>query len=244
MKELKIEQQEKEKKYELPESNIIACGGDSEIRKKNKDYFKGLKEEDIEWPSEIQGGGISDYEKKEFKVWYPKGDVFLSFVVTIHELGHLRQGETDKRFSKKNLGAPNPNEQKAEKFGDEIEEDAWERGWERAKKYCPEELKIIEEKFKQYKQKGQLGEYKDFEDFYKYNLKIASIMWKFNDSIKNQENPSAEDGKILGKLIKGNKLTKEFFTEQEKWRIGEIIDKDFAEGFIKKAAEKIAEEEY
>lgn len=242
--ELKIEQKEKEKKYELPEGNIVALDENSEIRKRNENYYKGLKEEGVVWPVEIQGGGLSDYEKKEFKIWYPVGDIFVSFNVAIHELGHLRQGEINENFSKKNLGAPNPDEKKAKEFDDEIEEDAWQRGWERAKKYCPEELKIIEDKFQEYKRQGKFSEFNNYEDFYKHDLKVASVMWKFNDIINDPQNPSFEEGKMMGKLIKGNKLTNEFFTQQDNWRTGEKIDRDFTESFIKKAAEKIVEEEY
>lgn len=245
MERIKIEQQEIEKKYELPEGNIIACNEDSEIRKKHKNYFVGLKDEGIEWPVEIQGTGFSDFKKKEFKVWYPEGDIFLSFAITIHELGHLRQGEIDKDFATEGLGSSEQKLKDEEVNHSKSEKDAWQRGLDRAKKYCPEECQKIEEKFQEYKNKGKFKEYENFEEFFNYIIEMGLKITEFNDKV---ELPNEEDkrkkGRLIGKMIKENKLTNNFFIKQEKWRAGEKIDKDFAESFINKAAEKIAEEQY
>ena len=232
-------------KYELPEENIIALDENSEIRKKNRDYYKGLEMEGIKWPVEIQGGGRSWYQKKEFELGYPAGDVFASFAITSHELGHLRQGEADERFTVEELGSPNPRELKESELHNEIEKDAWGRGFERIKKYCPEELKLIENKFQHFKKEGKFGEFDNFESFYKYITKVSLKISKFNDEFEDKEEISnKEKGRILGKMIKNGSLTNEFFTEQEKWRTGEKIERNFAENFIKKAAEKIAKEKY
>lgn len=232
-------------KYKLPDGNIIALDENSEIRIKNKDYYKGLKEEGINWPVEIQGTGQSDFEKKEFKVWYPAGDVFMSFAITIHELGHLRQGEIDDRFTVKELGSPNPKELGETELHNEIEVDAWQRGLERAKKYCGGEWDKMDNKFQEYKKQGKYSNFNNYEEFFKYISEAALTITKFNDEFEdNEELSEIEKGRILGKMIKKDSLVNEFFTKQEKWRTGEKINKDFAEGFIKKAAVGIAEEEY
>lgn len=244
MEKLNIENP-KTKKYELPEENIIALDENSEIRKKNRDYYKGLEMEGIKWPVEIQGGGISNYQEKKFKIAYPAGDTFLSFAVTTHELGHLRQGEIDERFAVENLGSPNPKEIKETELHHEIEEDAWQRGYERVKNYCSKELETLENKFLQYKKQGKFGEFDNLESFYKYITKVSLKISKFNDEFEDKEEISDEEkGKILGKMIKNDPLSNKFFTKQEKWRAGEKIERNFAESFIKKAAEKIADERY
>jgi hypothetical protein len=89
----KFEQQEQVKKWTLPEENIIPLDINSEKRQENKKAFEGLAEVGINWPVEIQGGGKNLYKEREFQVLYPVGDVFASFVDTIHELGHLREKE-------------------------------------------------------------------------------------------------------------------------------------------------------
>ncbi len=245
MEELKIEKKEEIKKYELPKGNIIALDENSEIRIRNEDYYNGLKEEGVEWLVEIQGSGHSDYEKKELKVWYSTGDVFVSFAINLHELGHLRQGEADERFMVKELGSPNPMKLRETELHNEIEVDAWQRGLERMKKYCPREWNEIENKFQEYKKQGKYSRFNNYEEFFKYISEVALIITRFNDEFEDNEGLSKiEKGRILGKMIKKDPLTNEFFTEQEKWRTGEKINKDFAEGFIGKAAEGIAEEEY
>lgn len=242
--EIKIEQQETEKKHELPEGNIVACGEDSEIRKKKIEYFAGLKEEGVDWPVEIQGGGHSDFKKKEFKVWYPEGDIFLSFAITIHETGHLRQGEIDERFAYEKLGAPNP---KPDDDGKNYptEKDAWIRGYERAQKYCPEALLEIEKKFQEYKNKGKFEEYENFEEYFSYAVRVGLRITEISDKVElPEENDEIKKGRLIGGMIKKDKLTNKFFTNQEAWRAGEKIDRAFAESFIKKMAVSIAEEKY
>ena len=152
MKEIKLEKKEATGNYILHDKNIIPLDDGSDIRKRNKDYYEGLKDEGVEWPVEIQGGGISDWEKKEFKVAYPVGDVFLSFTITIHELGHLRQGEIDEQFAVKQLGAPKEKREDERANSLESEKFAWDNGLKRAKKYCPEVIRELERKFKQYKE--------------------------------------------------------------------------------------------
>jgi hypothetical protein len=233
------------KRYKLPKNNIISLNKNSEIRKKHKDYFAGLKDEGIEWPVEIQGTGLSDFKKKEFKIWYPEGDVFLSFAITFHELGHLRQGEIDKDFATDGLGASEQKLKDEEVNHNKSENDAWQRGFDRVKKYCPEEFQKIEEKFQGHKNKGKFKEYKNFEEFFNYIVRMGLKITEFNGKVElPEEEDKRKKGRLIGKMIKEDKLTNDFFTKQEGWRTGEKIDKDFAESFIKKAAEKIAKEKY
>ncbi len=53
----------------------------------------GERKKSLGWPVEIQGTGKLKEGTKDFEVYYPLGDIFLSFGVIIHELGHLRQEE-------------------------------------------------------------------------------------------------------------------------------------------------------
>lgn len=245
MEKIKLEQKEIAHEYTLPNKNIISCGYDSEIRKENKEYFIGLLEEGIDWPVEIQGSGESDYNKKEFKVWYPAGDIFLSSAVTIHELGHLRQGEIDERFADEVLGAPKFKKGSENINYHDCEKDAWQRGLSRVKKYCSENLLSIEEKFQEYKKKGKFKEYNNFEDFFNHIVKIGLKITEFNDRVEDSSKDNKKvKGKLIGKMIKEDNLTNRFFTQQDEWRTGEIVDKGTTEDFIKKVAKKVAKEKY
>ncbi|MBI2459862.1 MAG: hypothetical protein HYV53_04970 [Parcubacteria group bacterium] len=243
MEEIKLA--ENIKKYELPESNILELDENSIIRQKNSDYYKGLKEEGIDWPIEIQGGGRSFYNKKEFEIAYPVGDVFLSFAITAHELGHLRQGEINPLFADEELGSPSPKKQAETEFHPDTEQDAWQRGLERIKKHCPEYLKLIDNKFQKYKKNGKFSQFKDFEEFYKYVVSVSLRITSFNDKFEDDNTvPNIEKGRLLGKMIKKDELTNDFFNNQEQWRTGEKADRNILKEFVKKMAIKIAEEAY
>lgn len=53
------------------------------------------------WPLEFQGTGKTDYANRKFKIYYPLGDVFLSYAAVIHEIGHWRQSEIDQSLGKR-----------------------------------------------------------------------------------------------------------------------------------------------
>ena len=209
-------------RYNLPPDNIIAQDENTEIRKKNKNLFLGLADEDIDWPAELQGSGRSDYDKKEFKIHYPTGDIFLSVAVTIHELGHLRQGEIDPRFASEVLGAPKISPMDELASNQETEEDAWRRGLARAKQYCPEFMQEIEAKFKQHKEAGRLVKFENFEIFFNHvvaiGLKVSELTGKAEQEMNGVEDERRE-GQILGRYLK-------------------------IENFIKKVTENIALEKY
>src|SRR3989338_11092627 len=61
------------------------------------------------WPLEFQGTGITNYRSGELEIYYPRGDLFLSFVFVIHELGHWRQGEIDSNLERRVMFTPNEN---------------------------------------------------------------------------------------------------------------------------------------
>ena len=223
------EQKEQEKKYTLLEENLIPLDINSEKRQENKKAFEGLSEEGINWPVEIQGGGKTDYKEKELKVLYPVGDIFASFVVTIHELGHLREKEV-----------------KEDRDRLEEEESAWQRGIERINDYAPEVLEYLEENFQKFKQKGELEKFNNFSEFYEYFHQVLIEANKIIEIFikKKTDFSSFEFGKEFGKKLKNNKLINEFFSRQNVWKVGEKVDQKKIEGFIKKMAEKIAEEKY
>lgn len=241
----KIKLPENLKKYTLPEENIIELDENSVIRKKHADYFTGLADEGIIWPVEIQGTGKSDFKTKKFIIYYPVGDIFLSSAVIFHELGHLRQGEANKSITAESLGSPNPRESEETEGHDESEQDAYRRGYARAEKYGPEYLRLLEKKFQQYKKRGKFEKFKSFNDFYEYVVKVGLKITNFNDEYeKNKKLINRKKGRVLGRMIKADRLTNDFFTNQEAWRCGEKVDRDLAKQFVKKMAECIADEKY
>lgn len=225
-------------RYTLPPENIILLGEGSDIRKRGKEWFEGLQEESITWPIEIQGSGTSDYETKEFRVCYPEGDIFLSSAITIHELGHLRQGEINERFAEKCLGSPEPQPNSASHY--KTEQDAWHRGLWRTQKYWPQYLDWLEERFCHFKQQGQFSSFGNFQEFYQYATEVGLKMTEFFDSLP--ETDDVEKGRLLGKLIRSEEITNEFFTHQEVWRSGETVDKGRIENFIQRIAQETANE--
>lgn len=241
-----IKSPENSEKYILPEENIIELDENSEIRRRNKNYYRSLEDQGIDWPVEIQGGGRSWFNKKQFEVAYPVGDIFLASSVTFHELGHLRQGEVDQRFVGEELGSPNPKGSGETAGHDESEQDAWQRGLARVEKYCPEYFQYLEEKFQQYKKQGKFSQFKNFKEFYEHIVKVSLRITNFNDKYEDDEKltDKKDKGRTLGKMIKADKLTNDFFTHQEAWRCGEKVDRALVKQFIQKMAEKIAEEIY
>ena len=77
----KFEQQEQEKKYTLPDKNIIGAEDDSIIRKKMGKFIEGLESEGLSLPVELQGGANDLVDRREFAIHYPVGDLFISYIV-------------------------------------------------------------------------------------------------------------------------------------------------------------------
>ncbi len=83
------------------------------------------------WPIEIQGTGRIIEGTNDFEIRYPQGNIFLSFGVVLHELGHLRQEEFNPEIDKID------KEKEYGKYMEVKEKDAYKRGLERLKKYFP-----------------------------------------------------------------------------------------------------------
>ena len=258
-KETREQNRENEKRYVLPEENIVELQGESELIKK---LPRALKE--LPWPEELQGGGHTYPEKKEFKLWYPGGDVFLSMAVAVHELGHLRQAEIDEKFDPKNL----PNDHFQEHYTANLarEEDANTRGLKRAQKYCKDFMDDLEKKFQAAKVGGKLSEFKNFEDVYQYFVTMSlTINSYYRDFGIDQEKKMRQDikgknvnlseeelderlreaagGYVAGEIRKNDAVNK-FFQDTDALRIGEKVDTDFSRKFLKQAALGIAQEKY
>jgi len=221
-----------ERKYRLPDENIIVLDKDSKIRQRNLLCRQGLSEGGIDWPVEIQGGGLTDPKAKEFTVAYPQGDFFASWAVTIHELGHLRQPE---RHGKNTL----------DEIPEEIdtENDAWELGRKRFREFAPEVLEDLERKFREEKEKGKLGLFLNFSNFLDYFKEQMTATAQITGNLPEDIDPfSKEAGLIMAKKIKLSQELWDFYTNQAKWKVGENIDKKEVENAIKKIAKKVAEE--
>ncbi len=180
------------------------------------------RKKSLGWPMELQGAGRVKEGTKDFEVHYPAGDFFLSFGVTIHELGHLRQKEFNPEI-------------------DEIgkEKDAYQKGLERAKKYFPEVLIEVEKKFQEYKNQGKLKNFSTFEELYNFlqgSININSALTA-TPEIKDEE----EQDKSEYEALKRAGIEK-FFSELNESRVDEQIDKDWIEDYIMKMAEKISNE--
>lgn len=241
----------KESKFEQPKKftleNLIPLDENSEKVKLAKLKLKIFSEAGIEWPIEMMGGGQSNYTDKTFEIYYPIGDIFCSYAVILHELGHLRQGEIDEKFSSEELGAPEPKKQDKD-YHLESERDAFERGLRRMMKYAPEVLARLEQKFQMYKKQGKMQNFIDFNDFFSYLLKVSLKGSVLHDSIGYGNAETEDDIRLKtvewAELLKSDPITNDFFTNQEKWKVGELIDREEAESTIRKIVSKVAEEQY
>lgn len=233
---------EQPKRYTLPEGNIISLDEKSEIFQRG--WLKDLREkEGIEWPIEFQGSAHTYPDAKEFKIWYPNGDIFLSASVVIHELGHWRQAEIDEKFDQVYIGPDMKCELKYPENHQAMEDDAWQRGRQRVSKYAQEFLDYLDERFKQLKQAGKLIKFNSFEEFFGYAGEIGDKISRLHDGIADEVDDSGQ-ARLLAEKIREDEQLKEFFADQQIWRAGEKIDKNQIEEAIKKVANGVAEERY
>lgn len=185
------------------------------------------------WPVELQGTGRTKEGTHEFEVRYPAGDVFLSFGVTLHELGHLRQEEfnpeIDRFDRQREYGA----------YLEAKEKDAYRRGLDRAKKFFPEVLEEVERKFQEFRDRGKLGDFCSFETFYEV-LQGSIAINRALESVPEMPNGEEQDRLEYEALREAG--VAEFFGEIEKARVEEQIDRAWIEDFIMKMVEKIADE--
>jgi hypothetical protein len=220
-----------EQKYKLPEENLVALDENSELRKNKEEVFEELRKRGLEWPVEIQGSGLYDPESGEFSVYYPLGDKFASWAVTIHELGHLRQAE---RYGKSKV-------EELEQPYSELERNAWEAGWEKAGEYQPEILEGLQNDFQKAKQEGKLERFSSFYDYFNYIRDLSIRVSKIASELPN-DMEEGEYGRKMAKMIKQDPELEEFFSDHNKWRVDEAVDKKKIESFIKEIAEKIGRE--
>ncbi|MDA3839599.1 MAG: hypothetical protein PF572_00785 [Patescibacteria group bacterium] len=194
----------------------------------------GERKKSLGWPVEIQGTGRVKEGTKDFEVHYPAGDVFLSLGVTIHELGHLRQEEFNPEIDQI---------EKEKEWGHYMEikeQDAYQRGLERVKKYFPETLDEIEKKFQEYKNQGKLKNFSSFENLYDFLQGTININ-RALATIPEMENKDEEDRLEYEALKKAD--IEKFFSNVRESRVDEKIDEEWIEDFILKMAEKISNEQ-
>jgi hypothetical protein len=123
----------------------------------------------LNWPIEIQGKAETNTDTKNFEIGFPLGDIFISFGIAIHELGHLRQEEFNDELRNTNQKKDWP------KYIVHKEYDAYYRGMKRLKEYFPEVLQEIEDKFKKYKSQEKLKYFSCFKDLYHYLFTTINI---------------------------------------------------------------------
>lgn len=243
--------EERETTHEQPKKftldKLVPLDGNSEKVRSIKSKLHAFAEAGVEWPIEMMGGGQTNFSKGTFEIFYPVGDIFASYAVTIHELGHLRQGEIDERFSSEVLGGPEPKEQDWD-YHLESERDAYERGMRRVRDYAPKILEKLEIKFQMFKTQGKLQGFRNFDDFYRHMVRVSLRGSELHDSIGYGDAETEEDIKSktshLAELLKNDPITREFFTKQENWRVGELINRDEIEDVVRMVSSKIAEEKY
>ena len=191
---------------------------------------------DLGWPLELQGTGKTDYKNREFKIYYPLGDVFFSFATTIHEIGHWRQSEIDRSLGKRSEFLPE----------DDIEdiptneEEAYHRGWERIKKYAPELLIELEVKFAEYKRAGKLGGLGNFQQLYDWFINFGLAISRAIDSVEDADDKVESDKQIYETLKQAGMETK--FREFAELYVGEKVDRQQMEKYLMKVAEGTANE--
>ncbi len=212
-------------KYSLKKGNIFSL---SELPDSLSEGKKSLG-----WPVEMQGTGRIIKGTNDFEIRYPKGDIFLSFGVVLHELGHLRQEEFNTKINKID------QDKEWSRYIEVKEKDAYQRGLERVKKYFPEVLGEMETKFQKYKQQGKLKEFSSFENLYNFLHTSIDINRAIN-SVPKTDNQEEQD-KLEFQALKDRGI-ENFFKEIKESKVGEKIDKEFIEDFIMKMAEKISNE--
>ncbi len=212
-------------KYSLKKGNIFSL---SELPDSLSEGKKSLG-----WPVEMQGTGRIIKGTNDFEIRYPKGDIFLSFGVVLHELGHLRQEEFNTKINKID------QDQEWSRYIEVKEKDAYQRGLERVKKYFPKVLGEMETKFQKYKQQGKLKEFSSFENLYNFLHTSIDINRAIN-SVPKTDNQEEQD-KLEFQALKDRGI-ENFFKEIKESKVGEKIDKEFIEDFIMKMAEKISNE--
>jgi len=191
----------------------------------------------LNYPFELQGRGESNPETGEIIVRFPKGDVFLSYVTTIHELGHPRQEEINPKLAEPALDS-----------GPDVlaEEDAWQRGWDRFSRANQEVLKDLEQRLQNYKEQGKLQEFGSFQQLYNYVRDCAGRAVEAQRELFDKTGHQISDLNEAEKRQLENLFERigwsEFIQQYESARVGEDINEQEARQAILKTVELIIAE--
>ena len=189
------------------------------------------------WPIELHGKGSTNENEKSMLIRFPRGDIFLSFATTIHELGHLRQEELNPALKRKEQTHENILAQ---------EQDAWDRGWQRFLKSNPDTATSLDVKFQNYRRQGKLQNFSSFEDLYKYIRENALRMVEaqrilFDEA--GEEMPTANEEKfdqLADELEKAG--VRKFLERYNTTRVGEMINEQEMQKFIERTVELVIDE--
>ncbi len=187
----------------------------------------------LPWPLELQGKGLTDERAKTLTVRYPRGDVFLSSVTTIHELGHLRQHE---------VNAALPREAGHARLVAE-EQDAWHRGWERFAAANPDYLTTAEAKFQAHRRTHPaLAEFATLADYYGWVRDgVGQIVEAQRVLFEDEATPRPEQlDRLADQLeVSGAQV---FLERLSATRVGEAVDEPGLRAAIIKTVERVIEE--
>jgi len=186
----------------------------------------------LDWPLELNGKGVSRAEAGEMTIRYPKGDVLLSYVTAIHEMGHLRQHELNPELH--DLENQTHENLMAE------ESDAWGRGWRRFAEANPKRLEEFERIVRD-SDNDRLKNMGSFAQLYEYvrdnSLKLVEmqrVLFETEDENRGFE-LLAEDIDKTG--------WNAFLTKIRGLRIGQTVDTEQMDGDIRNVMEKVIEEQ-
>lgn len=209
-------EQIQQNRFEIKRENIVPL---SELPQKLSPKLKSLG-----WPLECQGSGRLLEDGKNFQIRYPKGDLFYSWTVIIHELGHLRQDEFSEAIKKE-----------TDEHKDNLarEKDAPIRGLERIKKYYPDILDKLESEFSKLKREDKIPNFNSFLELYQdFNDNNISI----NETLGVEDDPE-----VIYQKLKAINIS-DFFGRIEKNKANIKIDTQEAEDIIFKITNDIVKE--
>lgn len=186
------------------------------------------------WPIELQGKGVSNVVNGSFEVRYPKGNALLSFVTTIHELGHLRQDEMNPAIASLPPGSH-------ERLLAE-ERDAWERGWERIMRACPDVVTVLDMKATVAQSTGKLAVGTSFRALYEWVrdhvftiVEVQRVLFEGTGSCTEERwSQLADEFERTG--------LREFLERYATIRTGESVAAEDVEGMIRRVVVSVANE--
>lgn len=192
----------------------------------------GRKMAAFPWPIELSGRG--EYRRKDgtYVIRYPRGDVFLSYVTLIHELGHPRQHERNP--SLKEEGPQTHENLQAEEM------DAWDRGWERFSRSNPDVMETLARRFEACRREGRIKEFRDFHELFAWTrdqvLRFVSVQRLLFEGGTEQEGDEAFDR--LAEAMESQGL-RAFLEKLLAQKVGDVIDDGEAEAAIRSCLEDI-----